>query len=343
MQTAVGASPVQPRSVDGGEEAAGLHVGDRPLRSVDRAPVTTAAAFGTAVLVASLLQTAPAYAAATVMATAGRVARAARSTPRSGAAPAPTCYGAFTPSFSWCSGYAAAGYNCSGDYCASATCVGECYFCAVAYEGGAVLDSATGRCCGGGGSGPLRDGACSDPLPAVAPWNADYLWPDHHPALIVEGPAAYLNGPHVWSNGSAYNESGAYAFAVNSPGGKTDAECPALPANTTFDTTKVRPISLRDHGVAISDCVLACNWTAVEAGGADPCLPGSESGPGYVATMRCFWGGPGWLKGKDLGVCGYNCTALHPDTGALCDQADVDAGTCEVFCDERDFPGAGGW
>lgn len=244
-----------------------------------------------------------------------------------------SCYGAFIPSFSWCSGYEGAGYNCTGDYCASSSCVGECYFCAIEYEG-AALDAYSGRCCASLGPG----GACEKPFPSVAPWNEDYLWPDHHPALIVEGPVAYPNGPHVWSNGSVFNESGAYAFTMNSPGGRTDKECPKLPSNTTFDTTKVKPISLREHGVAISNCALSCNWTAIAEGGEDPCEPGTVRVASVVAEMRCFYGGPGWLKQAGLGVCGYNCTALHMDSGAVCSQEDVDKDLCEVFCDPRDFP-----
>jgi hypothetical protein len=251
------------------------------------------------------------------------------------------CYGAFVPDFTWCSGYAKAGYNCSGGdgtYCSSSACLADsCFFCAVEYTDAVPLP-ASGRCCTS--LGP--NGECVQPLPALPPWNEAYLWPDHHPALIVEGPAAYERGPHVWSNGSAFNESGAYAFTFNSPSGRTDSECPPLPTNTTFDTTKVWPISLRAHGVGISNCALRCNWTAVQAGEPDPCAPGSVSRPDVSAPMRCYWGGPGWLHGPDVGVCGYNCTALHPDTGALCDADDVQKDECEVFCDSRYFPGANG-
>ena len=43
------------------------------------------------------------------------------------------CYGANISTFPWCSGYAKAGYNCSGDMCASAKAIGQDYFCAIRY------------------------------------------------------------------------------------------------------------------------------------------------------------------------------------------------------------------
>lgn len=246
-----------------------------------------------------------------------------------------TCYGAYTPDFTWCSGWNQAGYNCSADgtFCSASSCVGDCFDCAVEYER-AAQDPASGRCC----TSLSPQGECEAPLPALPPWNPPYMWPDHHPALIVEGPDAYPNGPHVWSNGSAWNESGAYAFTMNAPSGKADADCPPLPSNTTFDVSKVWPISLREHGVEMDSCVLACNWTQVASGAPDPCLPGSVNRPDVAVPMRCYWGGPGWLHGPHLGVCGYNCTALHPTSGAPCDQDDVEQGVCLIYCDPRIMP-----
>jgi hypothetical protein len=62
----------------------------------------------------------------------------------------------------------------------------------------AVLDASSGRCCDGLDQG----GACVGPKDPLPPPNWDYGWPDHYPALIVEGPAAYKNGPPVWADGS---------------------------------------------------------------------------------------------------------------------------------------------
>ena len=261
-----------------------------------------------------------------------------RSSHRGEAATGRTCYGAFVPSFPWCSGYEKVDYNCGADgrYCAAETCIEDCYSCAIDYPG-AVLHAASGRCCL---SIDPVSGACTSPFPAVAPWNEDYLWPNHHPALLVEEPAAYPHGPRVWSNGSAYNESGAFVFTMNSPGAKTDAGCPALPSNTTFNVRLVHPISLVAHGAALDNCVLACNHTAVAVGEQDPCLPGSVSLPGVAVDMRCYWLGPEWLHDPDMGVCGYNCTGFVPGTADYCDQRHRESGDCESYCDPRYFPSA---
>ena len=207
---------------------------------------------------------------------------ALHSSHRREAATGPTCYGAFVPSFSWCSGYEKVDYNCSADgrYCAADTCIEDCYSCTIDYPGG-VVHAASGRCCAS--IDPIS-GACVSPFPAVAPWNENYLWPNHHPALLVEDPTAYPHGPRVWSNGSAYNESGAFVFTMNSPGAKNDAGCPVLPSNTTFNVRLVHPISLHAHGAELDNCVLTCNHTAVSAGLPDPCLPGSVIYPASPLT-----------------------------------------------------------
>ncbi len=54
------------------------------------------------------------------------------------------CYGAYIPSFSWCSGYQTAGYSCSGNYCAVGTCVGTCSDCSIFYAGN-VVDTTSGQ------------------------------------------------------------------------------------------------------------------------------------------------------------------------------------------------------
>ena len=85
------------------------------------------------------------------------------------------CYGANTvSSFSWCSGYEQSGYSCSNGMCASSTCLGQCYFCAVRYPN-ATLNKETGMCCEGPQchNATVRDDA--------------YGLPDHHPAMIFEG------------------------------------------------------------------------------------------------------------------------------------------------------------
>ena len=104
------------------------------------------------------------------------------------------CYGAHVSSFYWCSGYADAGYSCAGEgdneYCAASTCISDCTSCAQAYPN-AVLDETSGRCCSSIGANSTCEGAYS----GEAPPNPDYGFPDLKPSLIIEGAAAYPNGP----------------------------------------------------------------------------------------------------------------------------------------------------
>jgi len=124
--------------------------------------------------------------------------------------------------------------------------------------------------------------------------------------------------------------------------GRTDAACPAPGSGGNssggwLPPPHLRPISLRAHGVGIDDCALACNITEVSQTGVDPCNAGSIDAP-VRATYSCYYGGPGWLKPKDLGVCGFNCSARHVIGGAYCSDADIKAGLCDIYCDPRDFP-----
>lgn len=252
-----------------------------------------------------------------------------------------TCYGAYTPLFTWCSGYEKAGYNCSGDYCASSSCVGDCFDCSVAYTN-SVLDPSTGRCCDANPTMDLTTTStgCSNPRPAQPPYVPLYGYPDHRPALIVEGPANYTNGPPVWSNAT---EEAAYAFTMYAESGVAkDDLCTPLPSNTSFDINKIKPISLKQHHVAIDVCVLSCNITEVRMTGYDPCGVGtvnftSNDGPVY-APMRCYWGGESWLTPSWMGICGYNCTARNPSNGAWCNQTEIDNDICELYCDPRYTP-----
>lgn len=249
-----------------------------------------------------------------------------------------TCYSAFTPLFTWCSGYEKAGYTCVNNYCSSATCVGDCFDCSVAYTN-AILDTTTGRCCDAN-TDSFSSSGCTNPRPAEPPYVPLYGYPDHRPALIVEGPAYYKNGPPVWSNTT---ETEAYAFTMYAESGiAKDDKCTPLPSNTTFDTKKIKPISLKQHHVAIDVCVLSCNVTEVLVTGIDPCLVGtvnfsSPDGPVF-SPMRCYWGGAGWLTPPDLGICGYNCTARNPNNGQWCNQTEIDNDICELYCDPRYTP-----
>ena len=255
------------------------------------------------------------------------------------------CYTAQVALWPWCSGYAAAGYTCAADgsFCSSATCVGECAQCADFYAG-AQLDTASARCCAALAPG---GGCAGAPLPGGAPYNPAYGFPNNGPgALIVEGPVATPGGPPVWSNAT---EGGAYAFTMLAQSGKKDAECAAPPAGGAWlPPAGLRPVSLWDHGEKIADCALACNVSEVARTGRDPCNAASifnnsaaPSLAGVFANYSCYWGGAGWLHPADLGLCGFNCSALQED-GAHCSEADMKSGKCLVYCDSRALPAARG-
>ena len=258
---------------------------------------------------------------------------------------APGCYTAEVAQWTWCHGYAAAGYTCAADgsFCSSATCVGECGQCADFYSG-AQLDAASARCCAALAPG---GGCAGAPLPGDAPYNPPYGFPNNGPgALIVEGPVASAFGPTVWSNSS---EGGAYAFVMLAQSGKKDAECAPPPAGGAWQPPAgLRPVSLFDHGEKIADCALGCNVSEVARTGRDPCNAASifnnsaaPSLAGVYANYSCYYGGESWLRPAGLGLCGFNCSALQSD-GALCSEADLDDGRCLVYCDSRTLPPHGG-
>ena len=59
----------------------------------------------------------------------------------------PGCYGAYTPNYSRCSGYAACGYTCVGNNCAYAgtQCACSCTACSTFYST-LYFDATTGKC-----------------------------------------------------------------------------------------------------------------------------------------------------------------------------------------------------
>ncbi len=249
------------------------------------------------------------------------------------------CYTANVSQWTWCSGYASAGYVCAGAFCSADTCVGTCAQCADFYEG-AVLDRGTARCCASLGPG----GACSGPLPGDAPYNPPYGFPNDGPgSLIVEGPVPYPGGPACWSNET---RAGAYAWTALVTGAKTDRECPAPAAGGAWAPPPgLHPIALRAHGEPLDSCFIACNISEVSRTGVDPCAAASIRDGGAVdpslkgvhAAYACFYGGESWLHPKDLGVCGFNCSARQID-GALCSEDDIEHGRCDVYCDSRAMP-----
>ena len=249
------------------------------------------------------------------------------------------CYTANVSQWSWCSGYEQAGYSCAGGFCSIDSCVASCTDCALFYPT-AVLDKAAARCCASVGAG----GDCIGALPGDAPYNPPYGYPNNGPgALIVEGPVPYPNGPPCWSNTT---QRGVYGFTALVQGGKADKECPAPVDGAWVPPHGLRPIALHAHGEPLNACMLACNWTEVARTGVDPCTAASILDGGAIdpslrdvhANYSCFYGGASWLHPPDLGVCGFNCSAWQAD-GATCDDADIEAGRCDIYCDSRTLPG----
>lgn len=164
-------------------------------------------------------------------------------------------------------------------------------------------------------------------------YNETYGYPDHHGALIIEGPMAYKNGPSVWS---PTNELGAYGLVVI-PGSVVDGACEEVPADSVFAKSRLKPVSLTN---GLKDCLIGCNLTEVSATGNDPCKVGSVAAPSSNSPMSCFDVGPGMAGG--YGVCGYNCSAFDStktDKNTPCPTTGGRPTTdCEIYCDSRTFP-----
>jgi hypothetical protein len=248
------------------------------------------------------------------------------------------CYTAEIAQWVWCTGYEKVGYTCANGFCSVDSCDASCTNCADFYPN-ASFDKSTARCCSSLGPG----GSCVDPLPGDAPYNPPYGFPNNGPgALIVEGPVPYPNSPPCWSDTT---QLGAYGFTALVQPGKTDKECPAPHTSGAWIPPHgLRPISLRPHGEPISACMLACNITEVALTGIDPCNTASiynnsteTSLKGVFANYSCYYGGESWIHPADVGVCGFNCSAHHVDTGAPCSSADIEKDLCDIYCDSRDL------
>ena len=171
--------------------------------------------------------------------------------------------------------------------------------------------------------------------------NDNITWSGEHTnigALIIEGPFPYKNGPAIWSDANPF---GAYGMVI-APGTfdpEAGGQCTPLPPTSPFASSRLSPVKMTD---SIKDCLIGCNWTAVQATGVDPCHAGSlPSGQGLSnSVMSCFDLGPG-TEGHGGGACGYNCSLLRPNaTDKLMGCTKADFGKCRVYCDSRTFPNA---
>jgi hypothetical protein len=169
----------------------------------------------------------------------------------------------------------------------------------------------------------------------LGPKNEDYGFPDLKPSLIVEGTVAFPNGAPIWSDDQ---RDGAYGFTWNTAGGKKDSDCPAIPDDVSFDTSKVQPASMKQHGAEQEVCFLSCDVSEIEKTGVDPCAAGSR--PDIGVKMGCYYGGETWLTPSTMGICGYPCQLRNPDTNEFCSKADDDARKCVVYCDPRHLESA---
>ena len=234
-----------------------------------------------------------------------------------------SCYAANTSSFTWCSGYENAGYNCSknGINCASDKALGEYYFCALHYAD-AMLHAATGQCCGS-----VKDGNCNDPKP-----NSVHDFPygpvDHKPGLIFEGCVQYENGPKCWKQGQV---GGDYGWEANFPSENSPGGCPPLPSK--FDPSKLHIARMSEAiGPSYHGCFIECNLTEVSVTGIDPCAVGNFYSPssGHNA-MKCYSGGETFVKPYPSGICAYNCSLVSTG-GKPCSGPNTK--DCEVTCSD---------
>lgn len=249
------------------------------------------------------------------------------------------CYTAEVAQWTWCSGYEAVGYTCLNGFCSADKCIGSCAQCADVYSN-ASFDKNAARCCASRGP----SGQCNGPLPGDAPYNAPYGFPNKAGGeIVVEGPVPYPNGPPSWSNTT---QGGAVGWTAFAPSAATDGGCPAPDTSGAWLPPRgLKPISLEQHGEPLGSCFLACNISEVARTGVDPCNAGSIFGDsaapsliGVYANYSCYFGGANWIHPADIGVCGFNCTAHDPHTGALCDAEDMAQNRCLVYCDSRAIP-----
>ena len=211
--------------------------------------------------------------------------------------------------------------------------------CIAAGEGGdAVGLGGCSPAAGGWALGKASTSTVSEPNTAPAWYNQTYSYPDGIGALIIEGPFPYKNGPAIWSDANPF---GAYGMVI-APGTfdpEAGGQCTPLPPTSPFASSRLSPVKMTD---SIKDCLIGCNWTAVQATGVDPCNAGSlPSGQGLSnSVMSCFDLGPG-TEGHGGGACGYNCSLLRPNaTDKLMGCTKADFGKCRVYCDSRTFPNA---
>ena len=201
-----------------------------------------------------------------------------------------------------------------------------------------MIDSKTGQCC----SSLSKSGDCNSPRDGQV-HNPPYGFPDHRPALIVEGNTAYPYGPPVWS---PTNPSGSYGWTVTLPGTdvKSDQDCPAIPAEIKVDRSRVKAMSAVEHGNGnlphMTSCFLGCNLTEVSDTGVDPCNSNSGSTPtAGPYNMSCFSGGENWLSPANTGMCGYNCTLRHANDPAKFSSNNSAGSDGVVYCNTLGF----GW
>jgi hypothetical protein len=245
----------------------------------------------------------------------------------SNAADAQGCYVANTTSFPWCSGYAKAGYDCSADgtTCASATCLASCGFCAVHYPD-AALHASTGQCCD---PSTRESGECRNPRDGNV-YHFPYGPADHHPTEIFEGCVQYEHGPTCWKPG----EIGDYGWSALWPDETQPGGCPPLPPN--FDASKVRVAKMTERiGSSYRGCFIECNLTQVSETGVDPCSAGDFSSPTSGHNkMSCYSGGEKFIRPFPSGMCGYNCTLIHPSNGTQCRVKDPLRNDCVITCSD---------
>ena len=247
---------------------------------------------------------------------------------------ADVCYGANTKLYSWCQGYAKAGYSCVGDFCAVDKCIASCDQCSHKYENN-VVDANTGKCC----DSISRTGECVNPKSGAPTQDIEtYGYLGSIGGLIVEGPVPYKNSQPVFPNPI----SAPSGWKANYPPSNSTATCPPIPRKgylSKLNPALVPPMNFFDAskgGIPEHLCFLSCNISDIENGGPDPCAAGSYIDPkqNIYAPMQCYYGGPGYLSDPTLGVCGFNCTSRYAN-GTYCPPKDHT--NCYEVCDSTKF------